>query len=122
MDTAMSHVITKIQHGDPIRGWEGDPRLCVYYNGDTDRFELWRLEDDNEYRIVCRSTPGTPFDERVIDALVGWDRHRAKVPLHEQVMARNAELDAAKDAHHSEWIAEEIAPRLRKGIRNEAGW
>jgi hypothetical protein len=68
MDTVMRDIIHKLHHGDPVKGWEGDPNLAVYWNGEAELWELWRLEHDGEYRMVCRSTPGTPFDDRLIDA------------------------------------------------------
>ena len=39
-------------------GWEGDPRLVVYLNQLTDRFFLYRLEDDNQYRGVAQLPAG----------------------------------------------------------------
>lgn len=119
MDTPMRDLIGRIRFGDPVKGWEGDERLSLYWDGDGERFELWRLEDDGEYRFVCRSGPGVAFDERVIDALVSWDGRRRRRRLDEEINDHNARLDAERDHHHDEWVGEEIAPRLRHALRSE---
>ena len=119
MDTPMRDVIHAIRFGDPVKGWEGDERLSVYWNEPEQRFELWRLEDDEEYRFVCRSGPGVPFDARVIDALLGWDRQRRKVSLADEVEANNDRVDRDKDAAIEAWIDGEIAPRLRHAVRKD---
>jgi hypothetical protein len=113
MDTPMRDLIDRVRFGDPVKGWEGDPRLEVYWNGIDERFELWRCEDDEQYRLVARSAPGIPFDERVIDALIGMDGRRRQSPLHESIIKHNTELDARRDAARDEWVAEDLAPRLR---------
>jgi hypothetical protein len=119
MDTPMRDLIQRIRFGDPVKGWEGDDRLAVYWDGATERFELWRLEDDETYRMVARSGPGIPFDERVIDALIGWDNRRRTVSLHDQVVRQNEQVDAERRSSSSEYMAEEVAPRLRHAIRKE---
>lgn len=119
MDTPMRDLIQRIRFGDPVKGWEGDECLSLYWNGDTERFELWRLEDDNEYRIVCRSGPGVAFDERVIDALLAWDRQRRTQSLSDEIVSNNDRLDALADASRDEWVAEDLAPRLRHALTRE---
>jgi hypothetical protein len=119
MDTAMRDLIGRIRFGDPVKGWEGDERLAIYWCQPDERWELWRLEDDGVHRFVCRSAPGVPFDERVIDALLGWDRQRRTRPLHDEIVAHNDRLDAQRDAAQFDWMSEEIAPRLRHAIGKE---
>lgn len=119
MDSAMRDLIQRVRFGDPVKGWEGDERLAVYFNEPARCFELWRLEDDNEYRFVCRSGPGVVFDERVIDALLKWDRQRRKVGLHEEIAAQHERVDAARENELNEWVAEEMAPRLRHAFRKD---
>jgi len=126
IDPAMRDIIDKIHHGDGVRGWSGDPRLAVYAT-QTDQgisWELWRLEDDNEYRYVIATPPGEPFDERVIDWLLSHDkRHKPRGwNLHDEVTAHNDAVDAAKAKEHDEWISEDLGPRLRHAIRKDAGW
>jgi hypothetical protein len=116
MDSAMTALIDKLHHGDPVRGWEGDPNLAVYWDGASERWEVQRLEDDGEYRMVCRSMPGIPFDERLIDALISWDNRRRTQSIHEQVVSHNRKVRAGHEAAHREYIAEEVAPRLRHAI------
>jgi hypothetical protein len=114
MDSAMSGLIDKLHHGDPVRGWEGDPRLAVYWAPPC--WELWRLEHDGEYRIVWRGAPGTPFDERLIDMLCAWDRRRRRVALHDQVTAANDARTATLGAERDDYIAEEVAPRFAHAV------
>lgn len=120
MDTPMRDLIARVRFGDPVKGWEGDPRLELYFNGAEERFELWRLEDDEQYRFVCRGAVGMAFDDRIIDALIGWDGRRRTVELDEQVKANNVRLDDERDARLDEWVAEEAAPRLRSAFRKDA--
>jgi len=119
MDTTMSDLIHKLHHGDGVKGWEGDPNLAVYWNQPEERWELWRLEDDGQYRFVCRSGPGVVFDDRIIDALLAWDRRRRQVSLHDEITAHNERLDADHARQRDDWAREEIAPRLRHAIRGE---
>jgi hypothetical protein len=120
MDTPMRDLINRMRFGDPVKGWEGDERLDLYWNGAEERFEIWRLEDDEQYRFVCRSAPGAPFDDRIIDVLVSWDGRRRQAPIHELVMDHNARLDADKAKTQEEWVAEEMAPRLHHAFRKDA--
>lgn len=116
MESAMSVVIHKLHYGDPVRGWEGDPRLAVYWN--PPRWEVMRLEADGEYRMVCRSLPGVPFDERLIDNLIAWDLRRNPHVV-DQVMKRNLRMRDEVESNHRVWLDEEIAPRLRRAMENE---
>lgn len=119
MDTPMRDLIHRIHDGDPVKGWEGDPRLDVYWNGIDERFELWRREDDEQYRLVCRSGEGVGFDERVIDALIQMDGRRRRQTLADQVLAANTDLETRRDAERDEWVTEEAAPRLRHAFQKD---
>lgn len=116
MDSAMTDLIHKLHHGDPVRGWEGDEALAVYWNPDHQVWEIMRLEDDNQYRLVLRSRPGVPFDERVIDKLCEWDTRRHQRDLHREISDHNERVDAEKRAGFSEYIREEAAPRLHHAL------
>lgn len=117
MESAMTALIDKLHYGDPVRGWEGDPRLAVYWAPPV--WEIMRLEHDGQYRLVCRSKPGVPFDERLIDALVANDRQRATVGLYERIEAHNDRVEARHRAALNERLAEDVAPRLRHAIGRE---
>jgi hypothetical protein len=119
MDSAMRDLIHKIHHGDPVKGWEGDPMLAVYYDGSERRWELWRFEDDGEYRMTMRSAPDAVFDDRVIDVLLERDRRRRRLSLHDEIVAHNESLDATRAARHEEWVREDIGPRLRHAIERD---
>jgi hypothetical protein len=113
-------LIDKLHYGDPVRGWEGDLRLAVYWNEPELRWELWRLEADGEYRIIARSLPGIPFDERVIDSLIAWDRRRRPVSLHDEIATTNERRDAEIEQRHQDWLTEEVTPRLRRAVGRES--
>lgn len=122
-DSGMDRVIDKIQNGDPVHGWEGDDRLAVY-RIDTPLgpvFELMRLDEDGEYRRVVKTNPGDPFDDAIIVWLCQNDRRRKPDgwSIADDVDAHNAAIDAEREAHRSEWVAEEIAPRLIHALNKD---
>ena len=120
MDSPMRDLIDRIQRGDPVKGWEGDARLDVYFNGIDERFELWRREDDEQYRLVARSAPGIAFDERVIDALIGMDTRRRQKSLAQEVIDHNTAVADQREARTDEWVREEMAPRLHHAFGKDA--
>ena len=113
----MDDLIDRLQNGDPTKGWEGDPRLCIAFNRVTQRFELWRREADEEYRLVCQSRPGMSFPHNLIDEIVAHDVRRGYNP-HDTIAAHNAKIDAEKDdrAHEAQM---EALLRVRKGMIND---
>jgi hypothetical protein len=118
MESAMSTLVDKLHFGDPVRGWEGDPRLAVYWAPPC--WEIMRLENDGEYRMVCKSKAGVPFDERLIDALVAHDRNRHGPGfVHDGIAASRERSEARQQAVLDERITEDIAPRLRHALRSE---
>ena len=124
LDTGMDDLIDKIQNGDPVLGWEGDERLAVYACPTPAGmvFELWRLEEDEQYRHVMHTQPGDPFDHHVIHWLVMHDKRRKPKSwsLDDEIKAHNLALDAQRDAERSEWVQEEIGPRLLHAIRKDS--
>lgn len=74
----VERLIHKLHYGDPTLGWEGDPRLALYRDGES--WVLERLEADGQYRVVCRSRPGLSLDERLIQRLVEHDHRRGFDP------------------------------------------
>jgi hypothetical protein len=119
MDGPMHDLIHRIQYGDPVKGWEGDSRLALYFNGEDERFELWRLEDDETYRMVARSDVGVALDERIIDALIAMDGRRRNQSLADEVLGHNAVIQTERDHQRDEWVAEDMAPRLRHAFTEE---
>lgn len=72
----MDGLLEKLHKGVPTMGWAGDPRLCLAFNRPDQRWELWRLEHDYQYRLICRSKPGMGLDNRLISSLVAHDSRR----------------------------------------------
>lgn len=118
----MRDLIHKLHFGDPVKGWEGDTRLGVYWHPEAKRWEVWRVEDDGVPRFVCRSGPGVPFDDRLIDALCQWDKRRRSQSLVDEVIEANERASAAEEAAHTEFVREEFGPRLHHAVLRDAGW
>lgn len=64
----------------PVLGWEGDPRLAVYWTGT--KHILYRLEADGEYRGICEieGRLGTETINRIICRLIEIDQRRGFKP------------------------------------------
>jgi hypothetical protein len=125
-DSGMDRLIYKIQHGDGVHGWEGDPRLAVYMRPTPigPIYELWRLEEDEQYRRVVATAPGDPFDDAIIVWLVQNDRRRKadNWTIGDVVNAHNAKREAAREAARSEWVREDFGPRFLHAVKKDAGW
>ena len=60
------------------------------------------------------------FDERIIHALIQWDGRRRTTALVDEVNGHNEERRQNEvEAERAEWVAEEMAPRLRYAFRKE---
>lgn len=129
LDGPMQDVIDKLQRGDPTKGWEGDPRMYVRKGCLDERgkllppnqqwFEIWREEDDGVHRMTCRSAPGVPFHEGIIDVLVSRDRRRFKKSLHDQIVEQNEKVDADIRRRNDDYINEEVNPRMNWALRKD---
>jgi len=113
MDSGVSDLIHKLNYGDPVLGWEGDPALALFMDKDPvmgDRWVLVRLEDDGEYRDVMRSRPGLPLDERLLIRLMEHDSRRgfeaasvieeAYDPFSATTAADEAAMEGLERAYH----------------------
>jgi hypothetical protein len=76
----VKEIAHKLQYGDPVLGWEGDPRLALYLE-DRGSWVVERLENDGQYRTVCRSRQGLPLDDRLILRLMEHDHRRGFDPV-----------------------------------------
>lgn len=106
----VDHPVTDpIQDGAPDLGWEGDSRLVVYLHKPTQRFVLWRLEHDGEYRPTARLPEGasiTPGSvNELIRNLVRIDQRRGFDPGLDVVTKENARI-VAQDKTRREWAAD----------------
>lgn len=75
----VADMVDRLQNGDPTLGWEGDPRLALYWREDG-RWEVSRYEN-GQYSTVCVSRPGVALDARLIMRLVEHDHRRGFDPL-----------------------------------------
>ena len=110
-DGSVEDIVRRIQQGDPTKGWEGDPRLEIYYDAPRRRWELWRLEHDNQYRRVLFSDPGAPLDASVIDFLIKHDRNRG-YDVHKEVLTVNQGVRNRRSKDYQDWLHNEMAPRI----------
>ena len=117
----MSDVIDKLNNGDPAKGWEGDPNLAVYYIPESERWEILRLEETGRYELVCRSKPGVPFHDGVIDMLMTRDQKYRKLDLHQEVVEHNEAMRAAEEREFDERMTE-FAERFAYGVRKDMGY
>jgi hypothetical protein len=122
-DGSVAHVepgiLDKLHYGDATKGWAGDPNLHMAWDGQTERWSLWRLEQDCQWHVVCRSQPGVPFDERLLEHLVAHDRRRFKTSLHDQIVAKNEAVDREIRRRNDDYIVNEVNPRLDWALKKD---
>lgn len=119
----MDDLLEKLQNGDETQGWEGDPRLVLAFNKPESRWELWRLEHDEQYRLLARSSPGLPLPHSIIAELVAHDTRRG-FNVRQYVDDHNTLIDKQKEQALSETMGpkfERLAWALRKDDRTGAG-
>lgn len=111
-------VADKIRFGDPSKGWEGDDRLMLAWNGKEQRIELWRLEHDEQYRMVLRGRPGKRVvDMGLIDFLVQHDVRRG-FDVKVSMDAHNAKVERDDPSHDKVRAAtEKLAWAIKKDLR-----
>lgn len=115
LDPEVRDVVSRLRDGDPTRGWEGDPRLALYFIPGSRQWELMRLEADGEYRTVARSKPGAKLTPAIIDELVARDVRRG-FDLKKSIDTHNSRVRRSRSAEFQAWIDEEIGPRLGHAI------
>lgn len=119
----MDDLLDRIQNGDPRIGWEGDPRFCLAFNRPEQRWELWRREMDEEYRLFARSKPGMSFPVGIVEEIVKHDVRRGYDPKAD-VDAHNARVDADKAYRRRQAMGpvyEKLFWSLRQDDRTGAG-
>lgn len=115
--------LAKVVEGDSAKGWEGDPRLAWYWDGQEQRGVLVRREHDGEYRTVL-ATAQYPigYDEmanRIVDKLIEQDVRRGYDPK-KAVDAHNAKVDAEQNYRASQ-RNQQFAEKLAWGLRKDLG-
>lgn len=75
----VAEIVDMLHNGYPPLGWEGDPRLALYQQGEA--WMLYRLEHDGRLQAICRSKPNTHLDVRLIKMLVDHDQRRGFDPV-----------------------------------------
>lgn len=115
--------LAKVIDGDPTLGWEGDPRLCWYWDGQEQRGVLARREDDGEYRITLVLQPYqmglTAAANRIINRLIEADVQRGADPKR-LVDKHNAMIDKQREDR----AREERGPVIEKlawGVGKDLG-
>lgn len=108
-------IIRRIEQGDPVMGWPGDPDLRLVANVETREFEVW-----------ARDAHGDPYiavtwprcDASLIAELVRAD-NRLSNPL-ERVAVRETARVAAEEAAEEDRLTE-LADRLQFGLMKDIG-
>lgn len=122
-------LIAPLHDGYGPLGWEGDPRLAVYVDGNARSWILVRLEADGQYRPVAETGLGAahvaPVDivGQLIQFLVTHDSRRGYDPLAD-ADRHNALLEAEQERQLSDRVVNDLAPRLRHALRKDGvdGW
>lgn len=120
---AMESLLDRLQNGDSTAGWEGDPRFALAWNRQDRRWELWRRENDEQYRLFARSKVDHPFPTDIIGEIVKHDIRRGFDPK-AYVDAHNAAVDREADYQRSQRRGpslEKLAWALKKDDRTGAG-
>lgn len=113
-------IVTRLQCG--YGDWEGDARLALYCNQQKDRWELWRLEHDAQYRKCGESPRGQRLGEHLYHQIVAHLRGIDTRLGHEPVAALDAHEDALEreqDAELSDWAQNDFADRLAHALRKD---
>lgn len=104
----------EIRRPDPTCGWAGDTDLYVVHNRLEARWEVWREDDDGEFRMVTRQrTVGADIDgldlAKLKKHLASKDT-RARGNSHEEMLERvyqeNLALDAAREKEATEQLSD----------------
>lgn len=109
----------RLKWGDATKGWSGDSRLTLARRGTgrTQIWELWRLESNNKYSMVCRSKPGLPFPHNLIETLVGHDTRKG-FDVKKYIDAHNTKVTANVPGREK---AREAAAKLHWALRRDTG-
>ena len=78
MSPEVEEFVRTMHYGDPALGWEGDPRLALYRDGES--WVVQRYESDGRYTIVARSRPGIALDKGFFLHLMAHDHRRGFNP------------------------------------------
>jgi len=113
-------VVHKLHKGDPTKGWEGDERLALTWNGKDQRIELWRYEEDGQYRLVLRGKQGKRVvDLGLIDFLVAHDTQRGYNPYAEAMKANLANEKRLADEQDAS--IGDVADKLHWALMRDIG-
>ncbi len=113
----LGDLLTKMHKGDPTKGWEGDPRLQLYYDRGEDACVVVRLEPDGEYRLVTAWEGGPRHD--FIDWLVAHDVRRG-YNAHQEVWDNNERVRAEQVRKDTEHMLD-VIDRTRHAAKRHGG-
>lgn len=114
-------LVSPIQKGEPILGWEGDERMALYVDHLTGEWLLVRFEHDGVYRVVVGVSIDAYSGHEIVPFLITWivehDTRRGFDPI-SSVIEHNARLDAENQSG-LDALASEAADRVAHGIRKD---
>lgn len=110
---------TRLHFGDASIGWNGDPTLAVYHQGD--RLEIVRWADGTP-QIIMRSKPGhKSLDTAALVFLAAHDsQRRGGYDAKQHVDSHNESVRAARQAEVDAKF-EEAADKLHFALRRDLG-
>lgn len=114
----VQEISRQLREGAPELGWAGDPRLAIYRGEKADRWEVWRLEADGEYRRAMISKPGASL-LTLIPWLVAHDTHRGYSAA-DEVTAHNLARERAVDERSRERLLDAL-DRVAFSIQKDVG-
>lgn len=115
-------VLRPIVFGLPTVGWQGDARFAVYSDG-RNKFVLFRLERDGEYRRVRDIPTDRPLSPRAVGELCRWlverDPKRGFDVL-AHIEANNARVDREREQREADERAQ-VADKLAWALKRDLG-
>lgn len=108
-------IAARLHDGDPTLGWDGDANLLLFFNVETELFEVWAPDEHMEpYLAVAHPR----CDASLIRRLVEADNRRAHVL--DRITAANAQAEADAKTARDDHLGE-VADRLHHALRADLG-
>lgn len=117
VDSELLELDRQAKYGDAVAGWRGDDQMFVCLSLDQQFVQVWGVDRYNREYVAAEVAACTPgWRHRLIAKLVKGDwQHRAG-NLVEDTMAANAKIREDSEQRFSEYLREELAPKLHHAL------